>query len=633
MGEFFNRWLFSISWRAQFVQFALFVAFFSLYDATVLYLGRGAPHGVSLVNYVVRDQRTDESTMYMSAVRELVDKHYESTDPYLKEHRKDPSIRPELPVWIGYLCYKVGGSANVAVFLLHTIFPALGAILLVRLFAGFVTPRIALALVILSIGGACYAINNYFEWLHLAKLSGPYTYTPEEHLFSDSTEHVRFNRFFSPGITFPLLLIGLLPLVSDPDLNRRRSLIAFGLVLGLQLYVYPHAIVFLACVGGAIFAIEIVRNYQLGWPLKRIIGNAARRGAWIAGAALLVAIPYLRQSMSFRASADAADIMARIGFGDDFFGSVRTPVLLWLALAVVLKTSANRRTGHGAWDVLSTSRDRAWLALTLGSAIATWIPGLLSEALSFPTPWLIPLRIVSYLVPVLVAYPLVQWLSALHPAWPTKPWAKPLRVRAMAAYCALLIFGEFAAASRNADGYQITDEMSQFQNVVLTGTKPDSIVMTGDLRLAAWLVCETDRTSFIGYGSSSNASNAELLQRIMTVAILQGKSFDDFYNQCYRHGYGLPEGPSGEHWTLHHGSSGLSYGYARLKKLYSKLQKRSPRSLMHRYDCDYVYLPRDQIAAPFSELVVETSDPMLQRIKKSQRKTKVAQRPSTGSKT
>src|SRR5215475_6312920 len=117
MANFFDRWLFSLGWRAQCVQYLLFVVFFSLYDVSVLYLDRHASHGMSLVNYVVRDDRTDESAMYMPEVRELADGHLDSTDPYLAEHRKDPSIRPIVPAWIGLLFYRLAGGTNGVVLL------------------------------------------------------------------------------------------------------------------------------------------------------------------------------------------------------------------------------------------------------------------------------------------------------------------------------------------------------------------------------------------------------------------------------------------------------------------------------------------------------------------------------------
>ncbi|HEY2759264.1 MAG TPA: hypothetical protein VGI75_00935, partial [Pirellulales bacterium] len=135
MKTFLDRWLWAISWRATIAQFALFACLFSLYDATILYLERHAAHGVSLVNYVIRDDRTDESAMYMPEIRELVDGHTDSTDPYLEEHRHDPSIRPEIPTWIGYFLFRLGGSTNLAIVLLHTLAPAAGAVLLMRIFA------------------------------------------------------------------------------------------------------------------------------------------------------------------------------------------------------------------------------------------------------------------------------------------------------------------------------------------------------------------------------------------------------------------------------------------------------------------------------------------------------------------
>jgi hypothetical protein len=98
--------------------------------------------------------------------------------------------------------------------------------------------------------------------------------------------------------------------------------------------------------------------------------------------------------------------------------------------------------------------------------------------------------------------------------------------------------------------------------------------------------------------------------------VLQGRSFDDFYQHHYLGFNGLPGGPSGEHWTLHHGSADLRtlFPEKQLGKMYRSLVRRPAGELLRRFQCDYVYLPRDAIALRFQLFLEPTSEPFMQRI-------------------
>lgn len=614
MMKFLNHWLLSVSWRAQIVQFSLFVGLFSLYDVSILYLDRQAPNGVSLVNYVIRDDRTDESAMYMPEIRELADGHTASTDPYLIEHRSDPSIRPEVPAWIGFILYRFGGSANIAVLLLHTVLPAVGAVLLIRLFAILVSPAAACLLALLSVSGVVYATNQYFVWLRLIDLPLTFSYTPETHLFRAYSGHLGFNRFFSPGITLPLLLIGLLPLIKDPNLRRRRNLAFFGAVLGLQLYVYPHAIIFLGLLGMSIVGLSTALEWRAGVHIVKFAKAAALRCSWIALAFTCVALPFVQHYLRFRHWTGAQDVMARVGLSDEFSDSARPTVLIWLAIGVALKLMVDRAAGSSLRK-LATPADRIWVALVAASVGSTWLTGMLAYWRHFPQPWLIPLRIVSFFIPLIVGYPIVQWLALPKTQRLKNNWIYPLGKRLAIGYCGLLVFGEIAAAVNSASFYQITDEMQQF-STALKSVPPAAVILTDNLRLTAWLVCETDDYSFIGYGASSNAPNQEMIERFMIASVVQGRPFGEFYSQQYLGWNGLIWGPSGEHWTLHHGSGALSeqYSYQKLEGIYNNLANMPPEELLRRYKFDFAFLPPNRIAARYQPYFESSATPVLQRL-------------------
>jgi hypothetical protein len=616
-----NRWLLSYSWRATIVQYFLFVALFAIYDLTILYVERSAPNGVSLVNYVVRDDRTDESAMYMSTIRKLADGQYRSTDPYLVEHHNDASIRPKVPVWIGFLLYELGGGTNGGVVLLHTLIPAAGALLLMRLCSVFVAPSIALAITVASVCGIVFATNQYLEWLRLIDVPGPFTYNPEWHLFGGIVDHMHYNRFFSPGITLPLLLVGLIPLTYDVDLRCRSSRAVMGLCLGLQLYSYPHGIIFLGAV--AIVAVGLGVCAEPGSCKNAKLWEAGKRLAGLAGWFTIAAIPYVFQSARFHHLAASGDIIARVGLADECANSVRVPVFIWLGVAVIFKICAGRAAGSTSWINISDGRDRLWLSLIIASGSSIWLAGMLGYWSHFPQPWLLPLRIVSYFVPLLVVYPATQWFKAARAPWSTSRWLARSMKAATVAYCALVAFAEFSAAKTNARQYELTEEMARFRDAIQSTSSANSVIMTDNLRLAAWLVCETDRNSFIGYGASSNASNVEMIERFMIPSIIVGRSFEDFYRTQYLGSNGLPDGPSGEHWALHHGSTALKNIFTdnRLKKTYERLEAMSPEALLRRYRVDFIYSRSEQISRRFSPFIDPTGSEAMQQVVQSAKRS------------
>lgn len=615
------------SWTTGLVQLLCFAALFATYDLKILARQRHAPHGVSLVNYIVRDGRTDESAMYMPAVRELVDGQFSSTDPYLKDYREAPDIRPRLPVWIGYACHwlgarsiaglrvghvAIGGETNAAVVLMHALPPALAAMLLVRLFSTLVGPGMGFVAALLAVGSVCYQFNDYINALRLTHLGGPISYNPEFHLAGPYSMHLEFNRYFSPGITLAVFLLGLLPLALDPDFQRPRTSIWAGAAIGLQLEAYPHAALVLAAVAASLLAFALRRQIRDD-GLRRAARSTALRAATMAAACVAVASPWLMRWVAFRQLPAAADILQRVGLLDERIDTQRTPILVWLAIALLLRRAANRAVGRPPGEMLATPTDRFWSAAMLAALVTVWIPGLFGHYGLFPQPWLIPLRCLSFLVPALVAYPAVLWFRAARPRWTHRRLARSLGIAAVIAYAALLFHGEYAAGRNNAHLYAVTPEIARCRDAVLANTPPQAIVLCDDLRLVSYLVCETDRYTYIGYGASSNASTDELLERLMIPCILQGLSFDRFHADYYVAGHGLPQGPTGAHWALHHGGDARPIAVERLRQMYDALTRLAPQEVIDRYPFDALYLDPPRLDARFRPLFEPTANAWLQR--------------------
>ena len=601
-----NHWPPGGTWLRLAGEFAGFVALFAAYDLAVLHKQIAAPLGVSLVDYIVRDGRTDESTMYMPTVRELADGEYRSTDPYLKERRTLPSIRPRLPSWTGYLCYLAGRTPNGAVVLLHAVPAALSAVLLLRMNCHVVGRPWGRLPTLLAIGGAAFQGNYYVELLRIAELAGPPHYNPELALLGPYSFHLEFSRYFSPSITFGMFMAGLAPAAFDPDLARRRTSLFLGAGIGLQMEAYPHGALILGVLAAALLAIGWRRAAAAGesWPLR--CATLLRRTALMGLAAAIVSAPWVWRWSEFRKLPQARDIVERVGFSDERVDTDRTPILVWLGIAVLLRRGANRVAGRPAGELSATPADRFWTALLVASVITTWLPGIPGHYGLFPDPFLIPLRYTSYLAPLLVGYPVALWIRSAGPAWAVGRSGRRWATAATAAYTALLLYGEIAAGRNNAHLYVVTPEMARFRDAVLRDTQQQSIVMTDDLRLTSFLVCETDRYSYVGYGSSSNASTDELVERLMIPSIVAGLAFDEFYLEHYMRGFGLPNGPSGAHWALHHGGDTAPRTEADLRSMYDRLAALPPAKLLARHDFDYAYLTASPPVAPYLDFFDET---------------------------
>ena len=589
------------TWRRRAIDFVAFVLLFALYDLTLTNAPAEGKHGISLVNYIVRNGRTDESAMYLPAAREIFDGDWKSTDPYLVEHKRDWDVKPRLPVWISAACHFIGRTPNRTVLLLHTIPPALSAVLLIELSSSLLGVFWARAVTLLSVGGMTYQFNYYIGLLRIADLAGPATYNPEFHLFWPYSLRLDFSRFFSPGISFGFFILGLLPMLADPDFRRSRTAALVGAGVALQLDVYLHGALILGVMAVTLRGIAFWR--RAGSIRANALFHLCRDVFFGVVAGAVVGAPWLVRFFAFRQGEHATEIMHRVGFLDANIDVYRTPVLGWLVLAVVLRRAANRAGGRSPGSFLDTPIDRFWSALLVTSFITGWAPGILGQYELFPDPFLIPFRYLSYLTPLLLAYPIRLWSEAKSTR---KSWLNALLVALAIGYGSLLFIGEIAAGINDAHLMVVSPEVARFRNEALPKTSPKSTILADDLRIVSYLVCETDRNTTIGYASVSNAGTTELIERLMIPSILVDRSFDEFYAEHYEKGYGLPQGPSGQHWVLHHGGDNHPVPREQLAAMYGAIKALPEREIVDRYPFDSAYIRSGRLAPRFSELLEQT---------------------------
>lgn len=244
---------------------------------------------------------------------------------------------------------------------------------------------------------------------------------------------------------------------------------------------------------------------------------------------------------------------------------------------------------------------------------AGWFAGIAGDHGLFPCSHLVTYRYLGYFAPLLVAYPagllLQRWLDSRAPQW--KSTAVRLGWCIMTLLTGAIAYGECRAALNCANLYAITPEMAFVRDELIPATAPNSIIMTEDLRLTSYLVCESDRKTYIGYASVSLAPTGELIDRLMIPSIVLGRPFKEFEREHYRAAWGLPQGPNGQHWVLHHGGDIQPVPKEVLAERYQNLKQLPVDELFWRYRFDYAYFPTQKPVEPYSSQFTPTTVPGL----------------------
>jgi hypothetical protein len=561
-----------------------FAVLFSLYDVSILWHG-----GDTLANYaLLRDGRDDEVLMYLPAMRNVADGGAAAGECYLADHRGEPSIRPPLPALAGGWLLRATGSESATILLLHVVPPVIGAILLLLAWDPHLpTPWLVLA-GILSVCSAAYAAGRRVLDLFVStddaqrayefwRVSLGYHNSYYRHF------HLEFTRFLSPGMTF-LFVAASLWLVRDSSRwLKPKTAWMFGALTAFQLYVYPHNAFFM----GVLWTVGVIA-VALENP-KPALWQAMR----FAAAAALTAVPFAVRVMQFKTLPLATEIVQRAGYVDAPFKALRWPLLLWLAAAALVVLMVRIKADR-VWYVTAAS---CFLAL-LGSAAAAPMGAL-------PQSWLMGTRIVVFIVPFIVLIPFVIGWGATQNGL-VAGWI-------LVALCGQsLAISEWRAGEFVAGRMRLSDDDKAFLAVVESDTKPFDVVLTDDLRHACLMVSRTNRRSYVAYGICSNASNKELLERLMIPGVICGRTFDEFLAEDYLKGRGTFNGPNGRHWVLHHQNDIKPLDDSFVRATYDELVSLSPKELLSRYRFDYAAFGLDEINERYRGhfTVVATTSPL-----------------------
>lgn len=516
--------------------FALLGISFASYDLIIWFLG----HAHTLLNVQVQDgYRFDEAYMYFAGVGKTI-----LFDPYLKEHATSLTLRPMLSTAIFSVIYWICGSnLDLAIFVGHLVPPIVSCYLIYRTALLLTCNRnLAILAVLLAVGHFIFSILAIFAKVFnqpAGGIAGPDLYLLKQifvhvGMLGNITAPNQFGRLFSPSLTLPFLLLPI-PLI----LNQSRAVLR-GVLISLNLFVYPHHVIILALM-------EFV-----AWIKNR---KLPKLSFFIAGT--LTASPYALQLWVVHHAGAYQDIYGRVGQTSDLSS-------MWFFIPFFALSSVF------LWHREKIFNSR--LIFSLGCLISALTIYLLDRFMNFPQVHLVGIRIFAFLAPLTLVsvlqyfnFPRLKYLNAVLLALILYGYSYPAWIHR----------GEYSQFP--PDGF--VSELAALPAGV--------VVMTDSQKEIAYISAMTDKYSFISYGIVSSATNDELMKRIVVTSKIYGWGDEKL------HGGDWDGLMSTHHWIFHHGSNSKNLQNAAINQVVAELGPLTPCELLKLYHVDYIRFNRD----------------------------------------
>lgn len=511
--------------------FALLGLAFASYDLILWFLGQAH----TLLNVQVQDgYRFDEAYMYFAGIGKTI-----LFDPYLKEHAADLTLRPMLPTALFSIIYWICGSnLDLAIFVGHVLPPLVSCYLIYRIAILLTANKdLAILAVLLAVGHFILSLLAVFARLlnlPAGGIAGPDLYLLKQifvhvGMLGNITAPNQFGRLFSPSLTLPFLLLPI-PLI----LNQSRGVLR-GVLISLNLFVYPHHVIVLALM-------EFV-----AWIKNR---KLPKLSFFIAG--VLTAVPYALQLWIVHGAGSYQDIYGRVGQTSDLSS-------LWFFIPFFALSSLY------VWY-----REKAFngdLIFSLGCLLSAAAIYSIDRFMNFPQVHLVGIRIFVFLAPLTLICVL-------------KFFNLPRLKYFNAILLALILFGYIYS------GWVHRNEYSEFPAnrfvSELNQLPAGSVVMTDSQKEIAYISAASDKYSYLSYGIVSSATNDELIKRFIVVSRIYGWSVEKLHRGDWD---GLM---STHHWIFHHGSNSKDAQNVAIDQVAAKLDPLTPCELLKIYQVDYI---------------------------------------------
>jgi|GEM_PF-3313545 len=566
------------------------ILFFSLstYDISLLLYQKKTEPQVSLFNIYEsqRSARTEESSMYMVGISKKSLSGSVIGDTYLKEHQFDYTSRPILPPLIAKCIYFLTRqNIHLSIFIMHMFFPWLCALLMFKFFSIVLnSQRLAFLTLLLCFYEAPLWLNFYMgrflDLFHEQKIryyindwmNPELTILEFLHVFVRDKNHSfyyhinQFQRFYSPALTLIVLFISLLILVRIYCLREKTikvpklSLIYLGISIGLNVYFYPHQIIVSLCltlVCSVLFKLSLKENLY-----------------WITSF-LISILPFIVLHLLFLNNPTSHDVMHRIGFT---LAVKKRWYLLPMSVGLLLSLYLFFKK-HPYSSLANWHRSELFYFSYLITLILVFF-GVYSLAFitrQIPQPWLIPMRIYLYLLPLLFVFSVKKII---------RPYAHTINT----ILTIVLSASQIAAASLHAPLYKQTQEPIHFAHQIKMIAHTPSVILTPYQDEMIALLSLSNHFSPVAHGVNSTASNDELVDRFLSMARIYQLSTQELI-EWWEHPIQLSNGPAQPYdyrgFTFHHGAS---IDTSTLVERYLK-HTESPCELLVKLNVDYIRWP------------------------------------------
>lgn len=564
----------------------------SIYDLTLITLAKIKQHPVQLlnINEPSKSTRIAESYMYLVGINKDSWAGHVYGDNYIQEHKHELTIRPALPPIISRLFFWISWrNLNLSIFLMHLVPPLINVVLLYALaYAMILNKKVATIALLLGMNESLFSFNYYiikieqlfslrFISAHLLPWVNPELSIIEPwrvFLRQGFYYHIsEFGRFFSPGMTFFSLLLPLLyatKLISS--VQEKEKLAVFftaGVWSCLSLYCYPHQILIVLIFYACLFLLHRFSRWALGFYFCGL---------------MIGSIPFLWMNYQFMKLNAVSDILTRVGFYLSIKRNVyHLPIMFTFLIVFIflfkdIKSLINgciKKTKFSVAEFSSCLSVSLFVSL-LGSYFFIWIVARFTHR--FFQPWLIPLRVHVYLLPILVCLIFKKQI---------KPYANTGIVLLGFLYTASHVsaaYLHYPYFERSHDIFKITKNIEQ-------QTKPGSIIMSLYQDEIMALLSSTDRYSYTASGINSTASNDELVERLFIMFHVYHFTIEQVEEEMrglmtLKDGHKQPF--SYDSWIFHHGEN---WSREKLKNTYQNITQQDRCILLNKFKINYIRSP------------------------------------------
>ena len=451
----------------------------------------------------------DTLIYYLSRAREVADGFWPSSDLHIPEYKSGPYIVAPIPQLLLGSLIRAAGDVQTAYLAALFIFPA------ILFWAFYILGRFALPGG--RLGASLFALIGIFTPIALNLPRAFYGFQ----LFADT-----FAKNFLPVVRTPLTQL-FLARVEDPLLTLPFHLIALALVWRFWNGPSTRRALFLALAWGALlytyyiyFAfVSVLIGFLFLWHLLRARGREIRPWLILFGAVLAIAVPFVMNSLEFRALPQQPELLLRSGI--ELGRAFRTSVWdQYLAYAL---------TGLIVW-ALFRKQDAKFMAFALASLVTLAALWNIQLVLGFNLPpdhWTKASGPALFLILSVALAEVLRMITARLDLPSVRKTLAALAILLMALLVAKKVTNALVFVNPPEDfrrEYSFPSGVADSWRWIQENIPPESVVLTNSYVSTIYLVSYTSVNPYLAFSENTIAGDDELAERFLTMHRLFGVS-------------------------------------------------------------------------------------------------------------